>query len=153
MRYSLLAVLLTALYAGAVQSSEEVYGVLFTTPAQRTQLDNRFRAPGTETNTGTDSDSTRIRARTMIPLRLNGTLISNLGKKEIWINGKNQLEPRGKYHNRISLLRDGRVRVKTSTSAPRRVLKPGQILDPGTGHIRESYQSVSSASGHRDHSP
>lgn len=127
-----------ALYtAGLSFAGEDPYGLLFTSPGQRAQLDNRFAGNPVETQTGIATGTVTAHAPRL--LELNGTLISDTGRKEVWINGESQLQTNAAQTGRIHLLGSNRVQVRLSPSGMPRNLKPGQVLNPETGSITEAY--------------
>ena len=79
MNYVKLTSALFALLATCAQADKDPYGLLFTTPDQRAQLDNRFNshAASNDSQPGTVSGEQLVAH----PLKLNGTLISSSGKK------------------------------------------------------------------------
>jgi len=140
--YRLLA---TGLLLAALSSnlSADEFGTLFTTAAQRAKLDNGARdtAPVTE---GTGAGTAQA-AETPQPFKLNGTLIGRSGKKEVWINGKPEIHNSNRRHPRVNLVRNGSVHFKPSATGAARLMKPGQVYDPQSGTVSESYQKALSA--------
>ena len=141
MKHLTLTGALFALLSTCIQANDDPYGLLFTTPDQRARLDNRFNShiTGSDLKTGAVSGEHQV-AR---PLKLNGTLISSSGKKEVWINGESQIAAGGKQSGNVQLLKANKVRIKQSSSGQTHDMKPGQILDPTTGTISEAYQQGS----------
>jgi hypothetical protein len=113
------------------------YGLLFTTPAQRAQLDNRFNT-GTGHNAGSATGVSEA-AQAPRSLTLNGTLISNTGRQEVWINGHRQLTAASGTAPAVRVLGPDVVQVRPTPSAKSRPMKPGQVMDTTTGAIREAY--------------
>jgi|GEM_PF-1773782 len=134
--------LFLVLLAGSVHADDDPYGLLFTTPDQRARLDNRFSANAGDDTRG-DAEQLQSEPQVMRPLKLNGTLVSSVGKKEVWINGEGQLAPGEARNSRVHLLNSDRVQVKTSLSGPAHDMKPGQVLDPNTGVVSEGYEQAS----------
>lgn len=111
------------------------YGLLFTTPAQREQLDSRFSNHAADADPG----DTATPAQQSPVLTLNGTLISNTGRKEVWINGQRQPTGAPGRAVRATVIGPEKVQIRPMASAPARTMKPGQIMDTATGRIREAY--------------
>lgn len=136
MTRALLLACLLALAADRVAGAED-YGTLFTSPGQRAQLDARFNsrsAASLETGTSETTGTPDTR-----PLTVNGTVVSNTGKRDVWINGEQQLKAAANTRPQIHVLGSGQVRIKLSPTGAAHTLKPGQILDRGTGSITEAY--------------
>jgi hypothetical protein len=117
---------------------DDPYGLLFTSPGQRAQLDNRFASAASEDQ----APAGAVAGQTDRLLKLNGTLISNAGKKQVWINGERQLDSSANQGAGIRLLGSARVQIRSSGSSAPHELKPGQILDPDTGSVTEAYAST-----------
>lgn len=113
------------------------YGLLLTTPEQRAQLDNRFNTDSGDAAGGTPGVPAEARAPRS--LTLNGTLLSNTGKREVWINGRRQLTAASGSGPAVRLIGPDVVQVRPSASATSRPMKPGQIMDTTTGAVREAY--------------
>ncbi len=135
-----LSVTIFTLLSTCVQADSDPYGLLFTAPEQRARLDNRFndQSPRTDSSSATGNAQAQL-AHT---LKLNGTLISSSGKKEVWINGESQFAAGNIQTGNIRLLNADKVRVKASASARAHDMKPGQILDPNTGTVNEAFQQT-----------
>ncbi len=119
--------LLAALLAPAGSMADEL-GRLFTTPAQRQQIDalRRGQQPAVANDDGGDR------------LTLNGVMTSSRGRQRVWINGSGQ-RPGGPGSNAI-LLRDGRVRLRWRGGHTPCTLKPGQTVDRIDGQVYEPYE-------------
>lgn len=126
-----------ALLAAAPTATADPYGTLFTTPEQRARLDDA-RNGGTVTTAALEQgkDAT-AKPET---LKLNGTLVSNFGNKEVWVNGEPRLQGADLTGPLVQVLNRDRVRLQTSPGAAVHDMKPGQVLDPGTGQLREAWQ-------------
>ncbi len=136
------SLLLTALASG-VQA--DPYGTLFTTAEQRAKLDR-----GASGNPDAASDTAGGIAqsgKTPQPFKLNGTLIGNTGKKEVWINGQPEIHNGKRKHPRVSLVKNGSVRFRPSAAGTPRLMKPGQVYNPQTGTVSEAYQQSIAADG------
>jgi len=123
------------------------YGTLFTTAGQRAKLDGRsadaeYKQPISGQHEGKDNSVT--------PIRLNGTLLSSGGKKEVWLDGRPQLSSTSPERRRVRLLRTDQVQIKTSSESISHAMKPGQVLDPETGVVSEYYQQDGNLKHHRD---
>ena len=100
-------------------------GRLFFTPEQRQALDQRRRA--------------RVPDRPSAPLvvspttRLDGYVRRQGGKSTVWVNGE-ALPETAPEAPRIG---SGRVTVNIGESGARAGLRPGEVLDRGTGEIRD----------------
>ena len=138
---SLVTSLLLAMLTSGLAADE--FGTLFTTAEQRAKLDKGAgnTAPATEGGAG----GTAQAAIAPQPLKLNGTLIGRSGKKEVWINGQPEIHNSKRRHPRVNLVRNGSVHFKPSANGVSRLMKPGQVYDPQTGTVSESYQQVPSA--------
>ena len=100
-------------------------GRLFFTPEQRQALDQRRRA--------------RVPDRPSAPLvvspttRLDGYVRRQGGKSTVWVNGE-ALPETAPEAPRIG---SGRVTVNIGEGGARAGLRPGEVLDRGTGEIRD----------------
>lgn len=131
------------LLPGVAAFGKDPYGLMFTTPAQRELLDNRFNAkPDAEAGTAAVAD-----AHASPLLKLNGTLISNTGRKEVWINGRRQLSRASGSAGNVQVLAPDRVKVRPTPSTPSRPMKPGQVMDLATGQISEAYTAAPAPQG------
>lgn len=125
---ALLAFLACMLLAPAAQAQE--LGRLFFTPDQRAALDARRRARVPDK----PSAPTVVSPTT----RLDGYVQRSQGPSTVWVNGDSQLETSPEAP-RIGATRrdDGRVSVTVGESGARVGLKPGEVLDRGTGEVRD----------------
>jgi len=110
------------------QSHADAWGQLFTTSAQRAQLDGGQIAVA---KTGNASDNV-AQAASVKTIRLTGTLTSSRGIHTVWLNGK-------PADRDVRILTDGRVELHISSSTDHRLMKSGQLLNPQTGEIVEGY--------------
>ena len=109
------------LFAGAAPCGAQELGRLFFTQEQRAALDARRKArvPDKPAAAVVASPTTR----------LDGFVKRSGGPSTVWVNSETlNEEPRG---------RDGRVSVPVGDSGARRGLKPGEVLDRGTGEVRD----------------
>jgi hypothetical protein len=117
MRHLLFILFACALFAD-VQAQE--LGRLFFTAEQRAALDARRKA--------------RVPDKPFAPVaspttRLDGYVKRSAGPSTVWVNGESLPEssPGG----------DGRVQVPVGDGAVRTPLKPGEVLDRGSGEVRD----------------
>jgi hypothetical protein len=109
---------------GEVCFAQEL-GRLFFTPEQRQALDQRRRA--------------RVPDRPSAPLvvspttRLDGYVRRQGGKSTVWVNG----EPLPESAPEAPRIGSGRVTVNVGESGARAGLRPGEVLDRGTGEVRD----------------
>jgi hypothetical protein len=121
------------------------YGLMFTTPEQRSRLDNRFDgSDGKDTTAPANRPSDALAPQS---LKLNGTLISNTGRKEVWINGRPQVTAATGAAADIRVLGPDVVQVRPSPTARPRQMKPGQVMDTASGEIREAYRKTTGSQG------
>ena len=121
-----LSILLFLLFGsfGEICPAQEL-GRLFFTPEQRQALDQRRRA--------------RVPDRPSAPLvvspttRLDGYVRRQGGKSTVWVNGE-ALPETAPEAPRIG---SGRVTVNVGESGARTGLRPGEVLDRGTGEVRD----------------
>jgi len=127
-RAALVALLLCA--AGLCQAQEQALGRLFFTPEQRDALDARRRARV--------PDKPAAAAVVSPTTRLDGFVRRSGGPSTVWVNGEGLLETSPEAP-RIGVNRsnDGKVSVGVGESGARVGLKPGEVLDRGTGEVRD----------------
>jgi len=117
------------LLAAPTASAQEL-GRLFFTPEQRAALDVRRRARVPD----------KPAAQTVVSptTRLDGYVKRSDGPSTVWVNGEGLLETAPEAP-RIGATRrdDGRVSVTVGESGARVGLKPGELLDRGTGEVRD----------------
>jgi hypothetical protein len=103
----------------AVEAQE--LGRLFFTPEQRAALDARRKArvPDKPSAVSVVSPTTR----------LDGYVKRSQGPSTVWVNGESIQENVAE--------RDGRVGVSVGESGARVGLKPGEVLDRGSGEVRD----------------
>jgi hypothetical protein len=127
MKAALLAV--ACLLAVPTAGAQEL-GRLFFTPEQRAALDARRRARVPD----------KPAAQTVVSptTRLDGYVQRSDGPSTVWVNGEGLLETSPEAP-RIGATRrnDGRVSVPIGESGSRVGLKPGEVLDRGTGEVRD----------------
>ena len=114
--------LLLSLSTGA---SEELLGYLFTTPAERENLD-KVREQFKRGLYSEEVDKLQVQAG----YKFNGIIRHNGKTQQFWLNGDKQNEA-------VKATRGGKYLV--DTPAGRINIKPGQIYEPGTGKVIEAY--------------
>lgn len=115
-------------------SHADQWGHLFTTPAQRAQLDSSRSAPVTTDDGSNDAPQ----AAALQPIQLTGTLTSSRGKRTVWLNGKPVTQG-------VRVLDAGRVQLRITSTDDARLMKSGQLLYPQSGEIVEGYAAAQSA--------
>jgi hypothetical protein len=97
-------------------------GRLFFTPEQRAALDARRKARV--------PDKPAAAAVVASPTtRLDGYVKRSIGPSTVWVNGESL--------NETPRERDGRVAVPRGDSGARVGMKPGEVLNRGTGEVRD----------------
>lgn len=114
-------VLAACMLAAAPAAAQEL-GRLFFTPQQREALDARRKArvPDKPAPTPLVASPTT---------RLDGFVRRSDGRSTVWVNGDTVDDPRP--------LPDGRVAVTVGEGGGRVPLKPGEVLDRGTGEVSD----------------
>lgn len=130
-----MAVAVTAmLLAGA--AAGDGLGRLFTTPAQRAEID-RLRAEAAAPALATAPSPPPAEAPPAPPakpLRVDGLVLRPGGKATAWVNGR-ALTPDGAE---VAVDRQRRrVRVRPAPQAPAVELAPGQRYDPASGQVSD----------------
>jgi hypothetical protein len=114
--------LLVAFLAFSQGPGAQELGRLFFTPEQRDALDARRRARV--------PDKPAAEPALVSPTtRLDGYVRRSDGKHTVWVNGDTADDSRP--------LADGRVVVNVGDGGPRVRLKPGEVLDRGTGEVTD----------------
>ena len=110
-------------------SAAQELGRLFFTPQQRAELDSRRRARVPDKPAAVVASPTT---------RLDGYVKRSGGPSTVWVNGEPLPEGRGQSPRIGTGRRDeGRVAVTVGDSGARIGLKPGEVLDLGSGEIRD----------------
>ena len=133
----LFASVVLGLLAATAPAHADRYGTLFTTPEQRARLDAARNGVPAEPVAQRQGDGAAAKND---EVKLNGTLVSSAGRKEVWLNGESQMRGSGVNGSRVRVLTSERIQFQSSPGATPHYMKPGQVLDPGTGELRESYQ-------------
>jgi hypothetical protein len=126
------AMLLMACLGGfAAPCTAQEIGRLFFTPEQRAALDGRRKARVPDKPAATPMVASPT-------TRLDGFVRRSAGRSTVWVNGES-LGETGAEGASIESGRstDARVSVPVGDSGARAALKPGQILDRGTGEVRD----------------
>ena len=122
--------LLLVLIASVPAAPAQELGRLFLTEEQRAALDARRKAR-------VPDRPAAPAAATSPTTRVDGYVRRSGGPSTVWVNGES-LGVEGSDAPRIeSGRREGRVSVPVGDGAIRFSLKPGQVLDRGTGEIRD----------------
>jgi len=124
-----LAFLVVALLFAPLAEAQEL-GRLFFTPDQRAALDARRKARV--------PDKPAAAAVVSPTTRLDGFVKRQGGPSTVWVNGESLLETSPEAP-RIGANRrdDGRVSIGVGEGGARVGLKPGEVLDRGTGEVRD----------------
>jgi hypothetical protein len=125
--------LLLLAFTGTGEAQE--LGRLFFTPEQRAALDARRRARVPDKPSAAPvvaSPTTRV----------DGFARRSDGRATVWVNGE-PLDESGPDAPRIEPGRstDARVSIPITESGARAALKPGQVLDRGSGEVRDALGS------------
>ncbi|HEY7237731.1 MAG TPA: hypothetical protein VH600_01065 [Burkholderiales bacterium] len=119
-----------ALLASIRAASAQELGRLFFTEEQRAALDARRRAR-------IPDRPTAPAAVTSPTTRVDGYVRRSGGPSTVWVNGESQGVEGSEAPHIESGRREGRVSVPVGDGAVRFSLKPGQVVDRGTGEIRD----------------
>jgi hypothetical protein len=124
------ALLLIALLLGASQAAAQEFGRLFFTPEQRAALDARRKArvPDKPAAVVVASPTTRV----------EGYVKRDGGPSTVFVNGEGLTESAQPDSPRVPRNpSDGRVSIPVGDGGARVQLKPGEILDRGSGDVRD----------------
>jgi hypothetical protein len=130
MKAALLFLLGLWLAAAAGASGAQEFGRLFFTPEQRAALDARRKArvPDKPAAAPTVASPTT---------RLDGYVVRSEGRSTIWVNGESLQDGSAEALRDPNRSSEGRVRVPAGDGGARIGLKPGEVLDRGTGEVRD----------------
>jgi hypothetical protein len=134
------ALLVTAMMLTPTASAADSLGILFTTPGQRAALD----AGGGDASATARTDNDKTTGSGPSTITLNGTLISSMGKKEVWLNGEPSFAGHPKSAKNLKILPRNRVKIRPEPTSGAHVLKPGQVVNLGNGQVVETYNYLSS---------
>ena len=118
------------LAAAAYPCAAQEFGRLFFTPEQRAALDARRKArvPDKPAATAVAASPTT---------RLDGYVVRSEGRSTIWVNGESLQDGSAEALRDPNRSGAGRVRVPAGDGGARVGLKPGEVLDRGTGEVRD----------------
>jgi hypothetical protein len=124
-------VMLFALVGLAIPCEAQDIGRLFFTPEQRAALDGRRKAR-------VPDKPAVVPVLASPTTRLDGFVRRSGGRSTVWVNGES-LSESGPEAPRIEPGRssDARVSVPIGDSGARAALKPGEVLDRGSGEVRD----------------
>ena len=128
MRPTLLLLLALALTPATGQAQE--LGRLFFTPEQRAALDARRKARVPDRPAAAPAAASPT-------TRLDGYVARSGGRSTIWVNGESLQDGSAEALRDPNRGGDGRVRVPAGDGGARIGLKPGEVLDRGTGEVRD----------------
>lgn len=143
-----LTVLMVLLAAGP--AAAESLGRLFTTPAERAQLQRLRLAPPVMVKPAPPPAPVAEAPPAppeVPPVTVNGVVIRSRGESTAWVNGKNTYDgDLSADHVTVNTrdLRGTRVTVETPGHLPDVGLKPGQTYHPDSGRITELYTAPES---------
>ena len=109
--------------------AQEPLGRLFFTPEQREALDARRKA--------------RVPDKPAAPVavspttRFNGYVQRSGGRSTVFVDGEPVAEGSSEAPRVDTGRKDGRVPISVGEGGARRALKPGEVLDRGTGEVRD----------------
>ena len=151
MRSTLLIALTLSIAMGAVSpATAESLGRLFTTPAERAQLQRLRTAPPVVVKPAPPPASAAELPSPppeVPPVTVNGVVIRSRGEGAAWVNGKNTYDgDLSADHVTVNTqgLHSTRVTIETPSHLPDVALKPGQTYHPETGRITELYSAPES---------
>jgi hypothetical protein len=143
--FILLCILLSQLLFDQLANAAEPIGRLFTSPAERSNLDylrqtRKINAPVVAAETPIDAPEA---APIVLPraVNLQGYVKRNDGKHgTVWVNDKALQENSGNKDVQVGKLSEdsNRVPIKLSANGRRLNLKAGQVYDPETNRVREA---------------
>ncbi|HYL70809.1 MAG TPA: hypothetical protein VEY89_05860 [Candidatus Dormibacteraeota bacterium] len=118
------------LTAAAGPCAAQEFGRLFFTPEQRAALDARRKARVPDRPAATPAAASPT-------TRLDGYVVRSGGRSTIWVNGESLQDGSAEALRDPNRGGDGRVRVPAGDGGARVGLKPGEVLDRGTGEVRD----------------
>ena len=124
-------------YQADVVADDGRLGRLFTSPAERTELDqarSKF-IPGQE------FEATNKEVEQASHTHLNGYVIRNNGKSTVWVNNKIYTQENPESDGiTVNTHRLQRKRAKLNINGRSLVLKPGQVVNNSNGQVLEAYK-------------
>jgi hypothetical protein len=130
MKAALLFLLGLWLTAAACPCAAQEFGRLFFTPEQRAALDARRKARVPDKPAATPALASPT-------TRLDGYVSRSDGRSTVWVNGESLLEGSPEAPRVDPNRNEGRVRVPVGEGGARVGLKPGEVLDRGSGEVRD----------------
>ncbi len=123
-------------------ADNDEFGRLFTSPAERTELDSK-RKQITSDNIIIEQSTTQLRTEGPKDkeIELSGFVLREDGQSMVWINGKSELSDSLTKDLRLSTQTRQRDVVVKSQGKQQR-LKPGQVWDLEKNRIKESWEFV-----------
>jgi hypothetical protein len=118
------------LTAAASASGAQEFGRLFFTPEQRAALDARRKARVPDRPAASPAAASPT-------TRLDGYVVRSGGRSTVWVNGEPLQDGSAEALRDPNRSGDGRVRVPAGDGGARIGLKPGEVLDRGTGEVRD----------------
>ena len=139
--YSIMALFVCSMIVAWVNMAHaDSFGRLFTTPEQRAVLDKMRRHPY-DMRAGKKLDENAAVVKK--GLVINGVVVRGDGKNTVWVNGKNNFKtnkPEVGVEVRSQNIKSDSVTITLFNLNKRVTLKPGQIVDPVTAKISDSYK-------------
>lgn len=126
--------LLLALILATLSLHSSAFGTLLTSPAERVLLDNRRQ--NSELHPQTVQRVKAVQPNKTISLE--GLVTRQKGPGSIWLNG--QLLDKGAAGLSMPTHATGTTAVSLPSAQGRAWLKPGQIIRPDSGELRDAYQ-------------
>ena len=142
--------ILIGVFSLPVQAAEPI-GRLFTTPAERKNLDylRQTSTPPEKVLTGQDGEAVTDVAEALpsappVPVSVQGFVKRTDGKGTVWVNHQPILEKTGKGDLEVGKLntKNNRVTVRLPSSGQAVELKAGQTYDPVSGKIVEHARDI-----------
>ena len=139
-------------FSGAVMAADSM-GRLFTTPAERANLDNLrsiSKIPTIDSAAQESSEEAEMAATALPPplVSVQGYVKRGDGKKgTVWVNHQPMQESSGNSDVQVGKLRQNgnSVPLKLPATGKSLELKAGQVYDPETGQVKEVAARVSAA--------
>lgn len=118
----------------------DTFGRFFTTPEQRAVLDEMRRHPHHKRVKNKPAEDAVVARKGP---GINGVVVREDGKNTVWVNGKSNYKiniPEAGVEIASQNIKSDSVTITSSSLNKRVTLKPGQIVDPVTGKISDSYK-------------
>lgn len=151
-RASGLAVVLVALGLSAAQTQAQSLGRLFTTPEQRSALDEirvqaQFEEPAPEPEPAPRAAvTTEAKEPVVSKLTINGIVRRSGGRTSVWVNG-DEIERGSRTREGVAVdaARADLVRLRLPSGTQSIALRPGQAIDVRSGLVLDAYEHNPSA--------